>query len=235
MFQHAYGICHVKDMETNEQGQIFRVDMTKTFGLLKQANYRGYCSMEFDNPWRPISRNDRLDRPDAALSRLDCFLVPSHRVHFSSCNTGRTSGHSQMSPQKLQRRTYDSRERVVVILVIETVLACRVVHEGCGRFAAIAAVTKRSMEAFIPGSSSCPALATKSGMWTHCHPDRKWASTSQKLRCFMLDVSRRPLDIQIRIETQAGSARNVVVAAGRRSAMGPPPDQAISAMRRDRR
>ena len=48
MFQHAYGICHVKDMETNEQGQVFRVDMTKTFGILKHANYRGYCSMEFD-------------------------------------------------------------------------------------------------------------------------------------------------------------------------------------------
>jgi len=48
MFQHAYGICHVKDMETNEEGQVFRVDMARTFGILKRANYRGYCSMEFD-------------------------------------------------------------------------------------------------------------------------------------------------------------------------------------------
>jgi sugar phosphate isomerase/epimerase len=48
MFQHAYGICHVKDMETNEKGEVFRVDMAKTFGILKRANYRGYCSMEFD-------------------------------------------------------------------------------------------------------------------------------------------------------------------------------------------
>ena len=53
MFQHAYGICHVKDMETNEQGQVFRVDMTKTFGILKHANYRGYCSMEFDTHGDP--------------------------------------------------------------------------------------------------------------------------------------------------------------------------------------
>jgi sugar phosphate isomerase/epimerase len=53
MFQHAYAICHVKDVETNEQGQVFRVDMTKTFGILKAANYRGYCSMEFDTHGDP--------------------------------------------------------------------------------------------------------------------------------------------------------------------------------------
>jgi sugar phosphate isomerase/epimerase len=55
MFQHAYAICHVKDMETNEKGQVFRVDMARTFGILKRANYRGYCSMEFDaagDPYR---------------------------------------------------------------------------------------------------------------------------------------------------------------------------------------
>jgi sugar phosphate isomerase/epimerase len=53
MFQHAYGICHVKDMETNEQGEVSRVDMAKTFGILKRANYRGYCSMEFDTHGDP--------------------------------------------------------------------------------------------------------------------------------------------------------------------------------------
>jgi sugar phosphate isomerase/epimerase len=53
MFQHAYGICHVKDMETNEKGQIFRVDMARTFSILKRANYRGYCSMEFDTHGDP--------------------------------------------------------------------------------------------------------------------------------------------------------------------------------------
>jgi len=35
-------------MENNEKGQVFRVDMPRTFGILKRANYRGYCSMEFD-------------------------------------------------------------------------------------------------------------------------------------------------------------------------------------------
>jgi sugar phosphate isomerase/epimerase len=53
MFQHAYGICHVKDMETNDKGQVFRVDMARTFGILKRANYRGYCSMEFDTHGDP--------------------------------------------------------------------------------------------------------------------------------------------------------------------------------------
>ena len=55
MFQHAYGICHVKDMETNEKGQVFRVDMARTFGILKRANYRGYCSMEFDAAGDPYA------------------------------------------------------------------------------------------------------------------------------------------------------------------------------------
>ena len=55
MFQHAYGICHVKDRELNEKGQVFTVDMARTFRILKQANYRGYCSMEFDAPGDPYA------------------------------------------------------------------------------------------------------------------------------------------------------------------------------------
>jgi sugar phosphate isomerase/epimerase len=55
MFQHAYGICHVKDSEANDKGQAFKVDMPRTFDILKHANYRGYCSMEFDAPGDPYS------------------------------------------------------------------------------------------------------------------------------------------------------------------------------------
>jgi sugar phosphate isomerase/epimerase len=55
MFEHAYGICHVKDSETSEKGQVFRVDMARTFGILKRANYRGYCSMEFDATGDPYA------------------------------------------------------------------------------------------------------------------------------------------------------------------------------------
>ena len=61
MFSHAYGICHVKAMEVNEQnGQTFRVDMARTFGILKRANYRGYCSMEFDSPGDPYAGTSDL-------------------------------------------------------------------------------------------------------------------------------------------------------------------------------
>ena len=60
MFQHAYGICHVKDSEANDKGQVFRVDMARTFGILERANYRGYCSMEFDAPGDPYSGTTAL-------------------------------------------------------------------------------------------------------------------------------------------------------------------------------
>jgi sugar phosphate isomerase/epimerase len=53
MFQHAYSICHVKAMESDEKGQLVHVDMAKTFGILKNSNYKGYCSMEFDSPGDP--------------------------------------------------------------------------------------------------------------------------------------------------------------------------------------
>jgi len=56
LFRHAYSICHVKAMEANEKtGQVYRVDMAKTFGILKRANYRGYCSMEFDSSGDPYA------------------------------------------------------------------------------------------------------------------------------------------------------------------------------------
>ncbi len=53
MFSHAYGICHVKAMEADDKGQVVHVDMAKSFGILKDEKYRGYCSMEFDSPGDP--------------------------------------------------------------------------------------------------------------------------------------------------------------------------------------
>lgn len=53
MFGHAYNICHVKEMEVGAIDQLFRVDMAKTFGILKSHKYRGYCSMEWDSPGDP--------------------------------------------------------------------------------------------------------------------------------------------------------------------------------------
>ena len=53
MFAKAYGICHVKEMETNSAGKLVHVDLAKTFGFLQQHVYLGYCSMEWDSPGDP--------------------------------------------------------------------------------------------------------------------------------------------------------------------------------------
>jgi sugar phosphate isomerase/epimerase len=60
MFAHAYNISHVKALEVNEAGQTFRVDMAKTFGMMKDAKYKGYCSMEFDSPGDPYKGTAEL-------------------------------------------------------------------------------------------------------------------------------------------------------------------------------
>ena len=60
MFKHAYSICHVKAMEADEKGQLVHVDMSKTFGILKNSNYKGYCSMEFDSPGDPYQGTSYL-------------------------------------------------------------------------------------------------------------------------------------------------------------------------------
>jgi sugar phosphate isomerase/epimerase len=53
MFAHAYGICHVKDGEVDDQGRASHVDLAKTFGILKEHGYKGYCSIEYDAPGDP--------------------------------------------------------------------------------------------------------------------------------------------------------------------------------------
>ncbi|HEY7095876.1 MAG TPA: TIM barrel protein [Terriglobales bacterium] len=49
LFDHAYGICHVKKRERSDTGAMVEVDMARTFGILKASRYRGYLSMEFDS------------------------------------------------------------------------------------------------------------------------------------------------------------------------------------------
>jgi sugar phosphate isomerase/epimerase len=60
MFAHAYGICHVKENEANEQGQIVHVDLARSFAILKKHNYKGYCSMEYDAPGDPYKPTAEL-------------------------------------------------------------------------------------------------------------------------------------------------------------------------------
>jgi|ERR1700722_10900891 len=60
MFAHAYGICHVKDGEPNEQGKSVQVDLARTFGILKKNGYKGYCSIEYDAPGDPYKPTAEL-------------------------------------------------------------------------------------------------------------------------------------------------------------------------------
>ncbi len=60
MFAHAYGICHVKDSATTEQGKIVQVDLARTFGILKKSGYKGYCSIEYDAAGDPYKATEEL-------------------------------------------------------------------------------------------------------------------------------------------------------------------------------
>lgn len=60
MFAHAYGICHVKDGEVDEQGKASHVNLEKTFAILKKHGYKGYCSMEYDAPGDPYKPTAEL-------------------------------------------------------------------------------------------------------------------------------------------------------------------------------
>jgi len=60
MFRHAYNICHVKDSEVGDAGKVFRVDLKKTFEILKASQYKGYCSMEWEGPEDSYVGTERL-------------------------------------------------------------------------------------------------------------------------------------------------------------------------------
>jgi len=60
MFAHAYGICHVKAGGVNDDGKVVRVDLARTFAILKKHGYKGYCSMEFDEPGDPYKATAEL-------------------------------------------------------------------------------------------------------------------------------------------------------------------------------
>jgi sugar phosphate isomerase/epimerase len=60
MFQHAYSICHVKDGEADDHEKLLKIDLKRSFDILKSSGYRGYCSMEFDAPGDPYAPTARL-------------------------------------------------------------------------------------------------------------------------------------------------------------------------------
>lgn len=67
MFQRAYNISHVKDMEV-EGEKIFKVDLERTFGIARAAGYKGYFSMEFEGQGDPYAGTQKLI--DASLKAL---------------------------------------------------------------------------------------------------------------------------------------------------------------------
>jgi sugar phosphate isomerase/epimerase len=60
MFAHAYGICHVKDGEVDDNGKPTHVDLARTFAILKKHGYKGYCSIEYDAPGDPYQPTAEL-------------------------------------------------------------------------------------------------------------------------------------------------------------------------------
>ena len=69
MFARAYGICHVKAGGVNDDGKVVRVDLARTFAVLKKHGYKGYCSMEFDEPGDPYKATaDLIEKTVAFLS-----------------------------------------------------------------------------------------------------------------------------------------------------------------------
>jgi sugar phosphate isomerase/epimerase len=60
MFEHAYGVCHVKQSEATEKGANVQVDMAYAFAILKKTGFRGYLSMEYDNSGDPYKGTEEL-------------------------------------------------------------------------------------------------------------------------------------------------------------------------------
>jgi sugar phosphate isomerase/epimerase len=60
MFAHAYGICHVKDGEVDDNGKASLVDLARTFAILKKHGFKGYCSIEYDAPGDPYKATTEL-------------------------------------------------------------------------------------------------------------------------------------------------------------------------------
>jgi sugar phosphate isomerase/epimerase len=60
MFRHGYNICHVKNSEVNDEGKVARIDVQRTFGILKASGFRGYCSMEWEGGGSPYDGTREL-------------------------------------------------------------------------------------------------------------------------------------------------------------------------------
>ncbi|MBV8572965.1 MAG: TIM barrel protein [Acidobacteriaceae bacterium] len=48
LFPLAFNISHVKDEESGDHGEVYRVDVNRIFGIAGKTGYRGYFSMEWE-------------------------------------------------------------------------------------------------------------------------------------------------------------------------------------------
>ena len=61
MLQHAYGVCHVKDVVVADNGKTYEVDLPKMFELARASGFKGYFVMEWDGgPGDPYQGTERL-------------------------------------------------------------------------------------------------------------------------------------------------------------------------------
>ena len=60
MFRHVFNMAHVKSGYAGSNGKVYRVDMGRLFAIAKQADYRGYFSMESDMPGDPFENTRKL-------------------------------------------------------------------------------------------------------------------------------------------------------------------------------
>jgi sugar phosphate isomerase/epimerase len=67
MFRRAYNICHLKDSEV-DRGKVFRIDLARTFEIVRASGYKGYFSVEFEGEGDPVVGTEKL--VDAALKHL---------------------------------------------------------------------------------------------------------------------------------------------------------------------
>jgi sugar phosphate isomerase/epimerase len=56
----AWNISHVKEYELGDNGQAFRIDLPRTFAILKSAGFRGFYSMEWEGEGDPFEGTREL-------------------------------------------------------------------------------------------------------------------------------------------------------------------------------
>ena len=56
----AWNISHVKESEPGDAGKVFRIDLARTFGILKRSGFRGFYSMEWEGEGDPFEGTREL-------------------------------------------------------------------------------------------------------------------------------------------------------------------------------